>query len=273
MSFTQKQSLQGGDGATKTITKLNKKQLDDTPVGFSYGSLVGTFPAKEFEKFIRDFGDKCTYYFGVAAIASFFALVQIALVPIIETPDCGTDLSSTGCDSHSRLIRAAINFFSYFALSLDALGVVSALLTIQKLARVNQGVQDLLDSKREVEEAISEQLEGSHPHNRVFEKWTEERELSHRIDKLSLAASRQRANMAQDAGAQVVVFSSILVGTACFFVALFAQVIQSQPPEIWIPFVGLVGMMIVIVGGNAIIMECGYSWNRFDGGLGDGLSI
>ncbi|KAJ7724773.1 hypothetical protein B0H16DRAFT_1736521 [Mycena metata] len=216
MSLTQRQSLQDGDRAIETIAKLQKNRVGDTRVGHSYINLVRPkvgFPTKEFGKFTRNFGDQCTYYFGVAAIvspnllctypcnpdisqASFFALVQIALVPIIGNPDCdsGTDVPSTGCDSHSRLIRAIINFFSYLALSLDALGAFSALLTVQKLAQVSQNVQKLLDNKKGVEEATLEELESPPPHSDFFR----DQKLCSRIHQLSSDADDQRDNMPKD---------------------------------------------------------------------------
>lgn len=170
--------------------------------------------------------------------------MQIGFFPIVSNPDCAANPQPDGCGTHSILIRAVINFFSYLALSLDVLGALFALLTARSLLLVSNDIQDLLDDKYILDGYIVGQLDD--PDGELLHT------LSIESGRIVNDMRMQQGNAGRRTKGQHGAISFILLGMLCLFLALLVEVIQSQPLKFWIPFVVLVATMSFVLGGNEI---------------------
>lgn len=168
--------------------------------------------------------------------------MQIGFFPIISNPDCGAVPQPDGCGNHAIFIRAVINFFSYLALSFDALGALFALLTARSLLQVSSDAQDLMDDKYNLDGFILGQLD--HLDSPMFPT------LQKQSDSLYERVGRQDHIVQKHTGGAHGVIAFILLGMICFLVGLLLQVIQSQPLKFWIPFLILVATMGFILAGS-----------------------
>ncbi|KAJ6609972.1 hypothetical protein B0H10DRAFT_1954162 [Mycena sp. CBHHK59/15] len=91
-----------------------------------------------------------------------------------------------------------------------------------------------MEDKYNLDGLIIGQLDRSTPDSQLFMT------LRDRTDSLFTAVDRQRHVMQKHTGGQYGVILFILLGIACFFVALILQVVNSQPAKFWVPLSGVV---------------------------------
>ncbi|KAJ6594989.1 armadillo-type protein [Mycena sp. CBHHK59/15] len=101
-----------------------------------------------------------------------------------------------------------------------------------------------MEDKYNLDGLIIGQLDRSTPDSQLFMT------LRDRTDSLFTAVDRQRHVMQKHTGGQYGVILFILLGIACFFVALILQVVNSQPAKFWVPLVLLVATMASILARN-----------------------
>ncbi|KAJ6460713.1 hypothetical protein DFH09DRAFT_590082 [Mycena vulgaris] len=210
-----------------------------------YARLVLDFVNAELNESVKRYGSQAVYLTGLSGIASFLASLEIGFVALIESPNCGMDPLPDGCSPHSRLLRAVITFFSYFAISCDALSALFALLIARSFLQIGREGQDLVEDKFKLDAAIREQQ--TRTAGVELRLWWILREQARDLD--SQLASYSYSVDGRTRG-QYTVISLILVGMATFFTALILQVITTQPAVFWIPFVTVVGTMANYLGQN-----------------------
>ncbi|KAF7358657.1 hypothetical protein MSAN_01204500 [Mycena sanguinolenta] len=233
-----------GDREIRILETLLKRTENPIVKNFAvrYVSLVELVMKTRLEESTKKFKAQAGYLTGLAGIASFLASVQIGFFPLIAAPECDAQPQPSGCETHEILIRAIITFFSYLALSFDALGALFALLTARSLLGVSGAAQDLMEDKYNLDGLIIGQL-----NHRDFGQFTT---LQTRLDSLYQGVDRQFHILKEHTGGLHGVISFILLGMICFFVALILQVIDGQQIQFWIPFVILVFTMAVFLLGK-----------------------
>ncbi|KAJ7176323.1 ankyrin repeat-containing domain protein [Mycena crocata] len=236
--------LHGSNNELKILKALRRNTSKPIVQDFTdhYVPVVKTIMDSRMEDSTKKLKANAAYLTGLAGIATLLSSVQIGFFPLISNPDCGTDPQPRGCESHVVFIRAVVNFFSYLALSFDALGALFALLTARSLLRVSSQAQDLMDDKYNLDGYILGQLEN--PDAELLAT------LQDKTDDLYGKLKRLEHIIKTHTGGPHGVLGFIMLGMICFFVALVAQVVQSQPLKFWIPFVLSVAAMIITLGGN-----------------------
>jgi hypothetical protein len=128
---------------------------------------------------------------------------------------------------------------SYLGLAFVTLGGLFSLLTARTLLEVTNHTQDLIDKKYSLDEKILSQraVAACEARTGVFKT------CAAAAQALLRRLERHRHIIDHHLGGQSVVISFILLGMLCFFVALIFQVIVTQPPRLWIPFILLVILM------------------------------
>jgi hypothetical protein len=111
-----------------------------------------------------------------------------------------------------------------------------------------------MDDKSKVDEAIMGQQIGRNftdsveraPDLRLL--WT----LHRRAEGLISRVTSYKRHLRTRTSGQYAVISLILLGMVAFFTALILQVVITQSGAFWIPFVGLVAIMGIFLGGSTI---------------------
>ena len=147
--------------------------------------------------------------------------------------------------------RRAIDFFSYCAISFDALGALFALVTARSLLKVANDANDIIQEKYHVDEAMGIVIEnlqeffiGVRPVEAKLKDLAKEtvpalitksENVFKRLRRLSHIADHHL-------GSNYEVLSIITCGMVFFFVSLIGFMINSQPLVVWLPTVIVVAL-------------------------------
>ncbi|KAJ7461638.1 hypothetical protein FB451DRAFT_1371328, partial [Mycena latifolia] len=202
----QRQLVQDSNREIKILRTLLRHTGDPILQEFAnnYVPLVQLIMATRLDESAKKMKAQAAYLTGLAGVASFLASVQIGFFPLIGGPDCSADPQPAGCEAHSIFIRALINFFSYLALSFDALGALFALLTARSLLQASSDAEDLMDDKHNLDGFILGQVD--HPDLQLFTG------LRSKLDTLYGRVGRQHHILKTHTGGPYGVISFILLG-------------------------------------------------------------